>query len=280
MSDHGSGRYPRPTRIAALISPVLISIIVLNLLVCTAAQAVALPAHTISITLPGYGGKCPELYAGVNNIPCVKALQNLLNKLNFTPRLTVDGSFGTYTKRNVIEFQQSRKLSSQKGVVEQETASALETAWKTLQAECKDGKAAAPTRTSAAGRASSTPAATADGSPSTAIISLSDIVAIGIFAILALAIVIFGRRLSEFTVSFWGKVVITVRLVPTREQMQLELQRLLVELARVCYADKVVDTFRQMAGFIVKETKAVDERPRRNILSRPLKMIQGRVEKD
>lgn len=53
-----------------------------------------------------------------------------------------------------------------------------------------------------------------------------------------------------------------------------------MELAKISYADKVVDTFRQMADFIVKETRQVNERPRRNLFSRPLKMIQGRVEKD
>lgn len=192
-------------RIIALISPVLIFGIVLNPLICTAADAIVLPGNAISITLPGYKGRCPELYDGVNNISCVKALQNLLNELNVTPRLTVDGSFGASTRDNVIKFQRSRKLSSRNGVVGQDTASALETAWKNFQATKKSGKAAAPARTSPAGRASKTPAATPSGSPPTTSISLSDIIAVGIFVLLALSIIVFGRRLSEFTISFWGR---------------------------------------------------------------------------
>src|SRR6185437_3134945 len=104
----------------------LILSILLNLLICTTADA---------ITLPGYTGQCPVLEIGSTSKQCVTALQLLLNKEGIRPLLAVNGIYNTLTKDNVATFQKSRGLKPQDGIVGPETASALKAAWQNSQAK-------------------------------------------------------------------------------------------------------------------------------------------------
>jgi Putative peptidoglycan binding domain len=243
--------------------------ILISLLACTDADA---------ITLPGHAGHCPQLAIGSADKQCVAALQRALNGMNLKPLLKVTGNYDTSTFNNVKKFQLSKGLS-QDGIVGQQTAGALGRAWRISQAKNRQRAArAASTSAAPSGGGARSAAATHGGS---SIITPETVIFGGIFILLALAIVVFAKRLRSVNISITKRIAIIFELAPTDAENKLETLRLLVRAWEVTAAETEAEAYLQVVEFL-NEALLVEknnEKPR-GIHFRKRKMIEGRVEKD
>jgi hypothetical protein len=269
VGDRGVGKLSRAARIAALAAPILLLSVLLSLLVCATADA---------ITLPGHAGQCPQLAIGSTDKQCVAALQRLLNSENVRPPLKINGIYDTPTFNNVKKFQDSRKLNPD-GIVGPDTAGALGLSWENSQAK---------NRKTAARASSSRAAASGNGGPAAAtssvsrIISVQAIIAIGIFITVAVAIMLFAKRLRHVNISITKRITIFLELAPTDTENKLEALRHLVRLWEATAAYSEADAYIQVAEFLNEAllTEKINEKPRGIRFRKPRKMIEGRVEQD
>lgn len=268
MGGRDIGRLSRTSRIAALISFMITLIILLNLLTCTIAEAITLPPHP---------GQCPQLSIDSTDKPCIEALQRLLNSVNIRPALKVNGHFDISTFNNVKKFQKSIGLNPD-GIVGPDTADAL--ALSRQRSLANSRKQAARASSTRAAAPSDSGIATTDGrSP---ILSLQDTIAIGILVILALVILLLGKRLRNVNILITRRISIFLGLAPTDKEIKLEALRLMTKAWEETRADAVADAYLQVMQFLLQEiqiAETIDQKPHFMRFRRPPKMIEGHVEK-
>lgn len=308
MCNSGVRRHVAQT--GALILSVLTLSVLLGFLACTTVSASVPPG---SFILPNYTGPCKLLAegSGDNAKPCVRALQETLKILlgkksqatlnadgadNVSPaKLEVSGIYDSQTRQLVVAFQDMQGLKPVDGKVGPQTAGALDAAWRILRAENAKGQASHPSKKSAATE-SAPPVHDPQGNP--LVITLSDIIAIGIFVLALVGMLAFGRRLKRahfnIKISWTSGIDIGggIERFPDIGQRTLEVyERSISALSEATNAAReVADAARGVSEDLHRmslERNAVKWRiariigVRREIADRPeRKMIEGRVEND
>jgi hypothetical protein len=261
-------------RAAALMSSTLLLSVLLGSLVCTTANA---------FTLPGYNRDCPLLVVGSPDKECVKELQELLSAAGIRPHEAPSGIYDNQTAEYVKQFQSKEKAIFQKftgrslrvdGNVGQDTALAFELAG--LNPPVKSSTQPTPRPSASPTSASSPPSS---GAP---VISTQGIFAeTAAFILLTMAIIIFGRRIKEFTFT-----LLPPRLHVAFRDKDIEILNALARakeaeaIAAAANAHREVSRTTLMRNAATWPFRHIPWLPKELPERGERKMIQGRVEKD